>query len=77
MAKRVNGSQYVLCVSNRGYRASLLVRRIYRMKVDPQAAKHGLVRVVDESGEDYLYPEKLFVAVALPRGAGRAFRAAS
>lgn len=47
------------------------------MKLDPQAARHGLVRVVDESGEDYLYPEQLFVAIALPRGAGRAFRAAS
>lgn len=47
------------------------------MKPEPQAARHGLVRVVDESGEDYLYPEKLFVAIALPLGAGRAFRAAS
>jgi len=47
------------------------------MKPDPKAMKHGLLRVVDESGEDYLYPEKLFVTIALPRGAGRAFRAAS
>lgn len=77
MRAQSNGSQYVICVSNRGYRASLLVRRIYRTKPDPQAAKHGLVRVVDESGEDYLYPEQLFVAISLPRGAGRAFRAAS
>jgi hypothetical protein len=72
----MNGRQYVVCVSNRGYRASLLVRRIYRMKPDPQAARHGLVRIVDESGEDYLYPEKFFVAIALPPGAGRAFRVA-
>ena len=77
MAKRPNGRQYVVCVSNRGYRASLVVRRIYRAKPDPQAAKHGLVRVVDESGEDYLYPGALFVAIALPEGAGRAFKAAS
>ncbi|TMQ62756.1 MAG: hypothetical protein E6K79_11910 [Candidatus Eisenbacteria bacterium] len=77
MAKRENGTQYVICISNRGYRASLVVRRIYRMKPDPKAMKHGLLRVVDESGEDYLYPEKLFVTIALPRGAGRAFRAAS
>jgi hypothetical protein len=77
MPTRANGQQYVVCVSNRGHRASLLVRRIYRAKRDPQAARHGLIRVIDESGEDYLYPERLFVAIELPRGAGRAFRAAS
>ena len=77
MAKRTNGQQYVVCVSNKGYRASLVVRRIYRAKPDAEAAKHSLIRVVDESGEDYLYPEKMFVAIDLPREAGRAFRAAS
>ncbi len=77
MSKRANDRSYLLCVSNRGYRASLIVRRIYRAKPDPKAAHLGLVRVVDESGEDYLYPQQLFVAIELPREAGRAFRAAT
>jgi len=76
MPRQTNGNQFVLCVSNRGFPASLLVRRIYRTKPDPSAARRGLVRVIDESGEDYLYPKKLFVAVELPKEAGRAFRAA-
>lgn len=75
--KRPNGRSYYLCVSNRGYPVSLLVRRIYRGLADPEAAKRGLVRIIDETGEDYLYPEKLFVAIELPRAAGRAFREAS
>lgn len=77
MPKRTNGNHYVFCVSNRGFPASLVVRRIYRTKPDPSAGRRGLVRVIDESGEDYLYPKKLFVAVELPKEAGRAFRAAS
>lgn len=74
---RKEGQHFVLCVSNRGFPASLVVRGIYRMKPDPSAAKQRLIRVIDESGEDYLYPMKLFVEVDLPKEAGRAFRAAS
>ena len=58
--------QYVLCLSNRGYGASLVVRRLYERVADPEAAKRGLLRIVDESGEDYLFPEELFAAVELP-----------
>jgi len=58
--------QYVLCLSNRGYGASLVVRRLYEQVADPEAAKRGLLRIVDESGEDYLFPEELFAAVELP-----------
>lgn len=68
---------YVMCVSNAGYKASLVVRRIYRVISDGQATKRGLIRVVDESGEDYLFPGKLFVAVILPREATRAFGTAT
>jgi hypothetical protein len=77
LERRNSQKHYVLCVANRGFRASLMVRRIYRTLSDPAAEKRGLVRVVDESGEGYLYPENLFVAIELPRGATRAFRAAS
>lgn len=77
MPKRLNDPRYLLCISNRGYAASLLVRRIYRALQDATAEKEGMVRVIDETGEDYLFPRKLFVAVELPKEAGRAFRAAS
>jgi hypothetical protein len=59
---------FVLCVDCRGYDASLIVRRLYRTIPDADAAANGLVRVVDESGEDYLYPQAMFVALSLPAG---------
>jgi len=52
--------QFVVCVANRGYRASLVVRRLYRILPDGEAERNGLVRIIDESGEDYLYPKQLF-----------------
>ena len=63
--------QYVLCLSNEGYRASLVVRRVYRRLPDAGAARRGLFRVIDESGEDYLFPQNLFAPIALPRAVGR------
>ncbi len=60
--------RYVLCLSNRGYGASLVVRRLYEQVPDPEAASRGLLRVVDESGEDYLFPQELFAALELPNG---------
>ena len=68
-------TRYVLCLSNAGYKASLVVRRIYKVIADEQAERRSLIRVVDESGEDYLFPRKLFVAIELPRQASRAFSA--
>jgi len=49
-------SSYVLCVRNRGYPASLELRKVYRQIADAWAHRHDLIRIVDESGEDYLYP---------------------
>jgi hypothetical protein len=77
MSKPRTTKTYVLCVRNDGYPASLLVRRLYERVPDRSAAARGLVRVVDESGEDYLYPEKLFVPLALPRPVTRAMRDAA
>lgn len=54
---------FVVCLDNTGYDASLDVRKIYRVVSDAKADKLGLVRVVDESGEDYLYPERLFAPI--------------
>ena len=76
MTRRNHRAPYVLCVSNRGFRASLIVRRVYRTLADPKAEARGLVRVIDESGEGYVYPDRLFVAIEVPREASRAFRAA-
>ena len=62
---------------NDGYPASLEVRRVYPVLVDPGAAADGFVRVVDGSGEDYLYPESYFIAIEVPRAAEALFQAAS
>ena len=77
MKKTTTANSYVLCVRNDGYPASLLVRRLYERVPDRNAAARGLFRVVDESGEDYLYPEKFFVSIALPRPVSRAIRDAA
>jgi hypothetical protein len=69
-------SKFLLCVNNADYRASLEARKVYVRLRDPRAEEHGLVRVVDESGEDYLYPEALFVPIEVPRKGKLAFPAA-
>jgi hypothetical protein len=63
---------FVVCVSNKGYPASLEVRKLYQSISDDEAVKRHQVRVIDESGEDYLYPEEYFVPVQLPQAAERA-----
>jgi len=65
-------SRFVLCVRNKDYPASLELRKVYRLLPDNLATKHRQVRVVDESGEDYLYPEEYFVPIKLPPVAERA-----
>ena len=67
-----NSHRFVICVHNDGNPASLEVRKLYQVIPDEKAAKRHLLRVVDESGEDYLYPEDYFVAVKLPQAVGRA-----
>ena len=77
MARRSPKALYVVCISNRGYQASLVSRRIYQSLPDPDAAKRSLIRVVDETGEDYLYPSKMFVAIDIPQAVERTFKKAS
>ena len=69
--------RFVLCLRNGSYKASLEPRKIYRVVDDPQAEARSLVRVIDESGEDYLFPARLFVPIELPAKAMPAFSAAS
>jgi hypothetical protein len=71
------GSQYVVCVRNDDYPASLEPRKIYRLMRDSEAGKLGMMRVIDESGEDYLYPEDYFVAIKLTPAVERLVRSAS
>ena len=67
----------VLCLRNAGYEASLERRKIYTAIPDALAAKHRQIRVIDESGEDYLFPANFFAAVELPQSVRRAMLAAS
>ena len=57
---------FAVCVNNDGYPASLERNKVYRVLPDPRAGKDGFVRVVDESGEDYLYPADYFLVLSLP-----------
>lgn len=65
--------QFVVCVKNQGYAASLELRKIYQVVEDTRAEEHGLIRVIDESGEDYLYPAEYFAAIELPQAIEEAF----
>ena len=75
--KRSKGEAFVLCIRNDGYPASLERRKIYSAIRDAAAARHSLMRVVDESGEDYLYPADYFVALRLPANVKLALSKAS
>ena len=59
-------SQFVICVRNRDYPASLELRKLYEVVPDESAAKHRQLRIIDESGEDYLFPKDYFLAIELP-----------
>jgi hypothetical protein len=68
---------YVVCVDNSGYPVSLELRKIYLRLPDAGAEEDGFIRVVDESGEDYLYPSRFFVAIQVPAAVERAFSGAA
>ncbi len=59
--------QFVICVKNEEYPASLQLWKIYRVLPDEKGARHNMIRVIDESGEDYLFPAGYFVPVKLPQ----------
>lgn len=69
--------QLLVCIDNEGYPASLEKRKIYVALADRAAEKHGLVRIIDESGEDYLYPKSFFRAITLPQSVKKAVLAAA
>jgi hypothetical protein len=57
--------KFVICLDNAGYEASLEQRKLYELLPDDKAGAHGRLRVIDESGEDYLFPANLFMDAAL------------
>jgi hypothetical protein len=69
--------QFVICIQNEGYPASLELWKVYRVLPDKKAAQHQLVRVIDESGEDYLYSETYFMPIKLPQAVEEALLNAS
>jgi hypothetical protein len=57
--------KFLLCIDNEGYEASLEIRKLYEVIPDKEAERHNQVRIIDESGEDYLYPVRFFAPVKL------------
>ena len=76
MMTKTRTRQFVVCIYNDGYAASIEKRKIYVALRDSKAEKHDLLRIIDESGEDYLYPKPLFCSIALPLAVKRAVLAA-
>lgn len=69
--------EVVVCRSNEGYAASLEPRKLYVTIDDPAARTQGLLRVVDETGQDYLYPSELFMPIELSDATRRALHLAA
>ncbi len=57
---------YAICLNNKDYPASLEPRKLYEVIPDTASAARGLLRVIDESGEDYLYPSSMFAEIPIP-----------
>lgn len=58
--------KFLLCVNNRGYEVSLELLKLYEQLPDKEAANYQQVRIIDESGEDYLYPSDYFASISIP-----------
>jgi hypothetical protein len=74
---RIETQGFAVCVRNSGFAASLEVRKLYAVIRDPEAEANELIRVVDESGQDYLYPARMFRKLTLPADLQRILRMAS
>jgi len=62
-----NEKHFAVCIRNDEYEGALELRKIYEVLDDPDAVPHDLIRIVDESGEDYLYPRDWFLSLELPQ----------
>jgi hypothetical protein len=66
-------TRYVMCINNKAYPHDLTLHKVYKVIPDARGQKFGDVRIVDESGEDYLFPEKYFVTITVPAEAEQSF----
>jgi hypothetical protein len=73
MKRQSKELQYAICINDGGYVDDLKVRTVYRVLPDASAARSRYLRIVDETGEDYLYPAAYFVLIEVPRQAKQAF----
>jgi hypothetical protein len=64
--KKKQEVQFAVCINNEGYEVSLEIGKLYRVIPDKEAAQHGYIRIVDESGEDYGYSAKRFFPIEIP-----------
>ena len=66
-------ARYVMCINNKAYPQDLALHKVYKVISDARGESHGDLRIVDESGEDYLFPERFFVTVVIPVEAEETF----
>ncbi len=66
MSNKNISKQFAICIKNDNYPASLETRKIYEVLPDEKASQHHQIRIIDESGEDYLYPKSYFILLELP-----------
>jgi hypothetical protein len=66
-------ARYVMCVANEGNEVSLTLHKVYRVIPDERGEKHKMIRIVDDTGEDYLFPASAFVPVQIPEEAEQGF----
>lgn len=66
-AEQIHSNQFAVCLNNEGYKASLEIGKIYRVVADEEAKANGLVRVIDESGEDYAFSANRFYPIEVPQ----------
>ena len=67
--------KFVVCINNQDYAASLEVRKLYQVLEDDQATQRQMLRIIDESGEDYLYPASYFANIQVPDSLQKIFAA--
>ena len=75
--KRKPAARFAVCIKNKGYEASLEIGKLYRIIPDQEAAGHGYLRIIDESGEDYGYAADRFFSIEVPKPLERALQKAA
>lgn len=74
MRRRNHKARFAICINNSGYADDLKVRTVYQVLSDESAAKSNYLRIIDETGEDYLYPAAYFILIDVPGAVEKALR---